>query len=77
MPLDLEREDYLKLFLSAIENEEYVMALEYFEVLDLDSSQSMDNNLYLMLLAQCMDVGGKYKERLTTMSLMMFVIRFI
>lgn len=68
MPLDLEREDYLKLFLSAIENEEYVMALEYFEVLDLDSSQSMDNNLYLMLLTQCMDVGGKYKERLTTMS---------
>ena len=67
MPDDLKREKYLKLFLSAIEKEEYVTALEYFEVLDLDSSQSKDNNLYLMLLSQCMDVGRNYKDRLVTM----------
>ena len=67
MPDDLKREKYLKLFLSAIEKEEYVTALEYFEVLDLDSSQSKDNNLYLMLLSQCMDVGRNYKDRLATM----------
>lgn len=67
MPDDLKREKYLKLFLSAVEKEEYVTALEYFEVLDLDSSQSKDNNLYLMLLSQCMNVGRNYKDRLVTM----------
>lgn len=58
-----EREEKLKRFLEEVEKENYIEAVKYFRELDLDSEYSIDNNYYLYLLGQIIDLD-EYRERL-------------